>query len=109
METDDREGILIESLYEATLKERLAWEETPAEGVFRANLDYASIQFSKTADKYLLSLYNKHARFLEGFQLDANDKSFELAKKLYECVLRSPRRSEDVINRVISDLRARRV
>ena len=105
---------LITELHEATVNGKIRWLEAATEGTFRVGLGEGLVriepQYNHEADQpgYAIYLLNKHARIVDEFETWEGGENYPLLRELYQSARGSARNINEVIDLMLSDLKAGR-
>lgn len=105
---------LINELHQATLDGRVRWEETAKEGVFRVGLGDGLVRIQAGSDDennfcVKVVLLNSQGRVVDELVVWDSNGDYNQLLDLYEKARYSALRIDEVVNGMLSDLKAGRV
>ena len=99
---------LLQSLKEASARNRLEWVESLESGSFESKIKGARIAISEEYGEsgiiYFISLTDANQKAIETAFLKETDEGFELASDLYEIARQRALKVDEFIDRIISDV-----
>ena len=105
---------LISELYQATLDGRVRWEETAKEGVFRVGLGDGLVRIHSGMDdenNFCVSIYllNNQDRVVDELRRWEGGDDYSMLLDLYQHARSSALHIDEVVESMLSDLKAGRV